>query len=40
MLGLPCLAIRFNLPDVLPVWCRLWGSNPRPPDYKSGALPA
>lgn len=21
-------------------WCRLQGSNPRPPDYKSGALPA
>ena len=21
-------------------WCRLRGSNPRPPDYKSGALPA
>jgi len=25
---------------VLPVWCRLWGLNPRPPGYKSGALPA
>lgn len=22
------------------IWCRLRDSNPRPPDYKSGALPA
>ena len=34
------LGNKVYLPDVLPVWCRLWGLNPRPPDYKSGALPA
>ena len=33
------LGNKVYLPDVLPVWCRLWGLNPRPPDYKSGALP-
>jgi hypothetical protein len=27
------------LPDVLPVWCRLQGSNLQLPGYEPGALP-
>ena len=27
------------MPEPLKSWCRLQESNPRPPDYKSGALP-
>src|SRR5262245_23547355 len=31
-------SLRLHVHDLL--WCRLRDSNPRPPDYKSGALPA
>ena len=33
------LGNKVYLPDVLPVWCRLQGSNLRLPGYEPGALP-
>lgn len=40
----PILTINFQISHhsiyAVVIWCRLRDSNPRPPDYKSGALPA